>query len=52
MLLFVNYLEGRAFVEFFNLPPKIYTWDELAHWFNSTFGQVQIPIDLVKTTIT
>jgi hypothetical protein len=40
MRLFVNSLEGKAMIDFFDLPPKILsTWEELVYWFNSTYGQ-------------
>jgi hypothetical protein len=37
MRLFVNYLQGKNVVDFFESPPKIFsTWDELSYWFKST----------------
>jgi hypothetical protein len=43
MRLFFNSLEGKATVDFFNLPPKILSiWEELVYWFKST-GQSKIP---------
>jgi hypothetical protein len=40
MRLFVNSLEGKETVDFFDLPPKILsTWEELVYWFKSTYGQ-------------
>jgi hypothetical protein len=49
MRLFVNSLEGKVVVDFFELPPKIFTtWDELSYWFKSTYGQPQSPVDLLK----
>jgi hypothetical protein len=44
MRLFVNSLEGKAAVDFFDLPPKILsTWKDLFYWFKSTYGQPKIP---------
>jgi hypothetical protein len=44
MRLFVNSLEGKVVVDFFELPPKVFsTWDELSYWFKSTYGQPQSP---------
>jgi hypothetical protein len=49
MRLFVNYLEGKVVVNFFELSPKIFmTWDELSCWFKSTYGQPQSAMDLLK----
>jgi hypothetical protein len=46
MRLFVNSLEGKATVNFFDLPPKIMsTWEELVYWFKSTYGQSKIPVE-------
>jgi hypothetical protein len=46
MCLFVNSLEGKATVNFFDLPPKIIsTWEELVYWFKSTHGQSKIPAE-------
>jgi hypothetical protein len=40
MHLFVNSLEGKEIIDFFDLPPKILsTWKELVYWFKSTYGQ-------------
>jgi hypothetical protein len=40
MCLFINSLEGKVVVDFFDLPPKILsTWEELIYWFGSTYGQ-------------
>jgi hypothetical protein len=37
MRLFVNSLEGKEVVDFFELPPNFFsTWDELFYWFKST----------------
>jgi hypothetical protein len=37
MRLFVNSLEGKVAIDFFDLPPKIIsTWEELVYWFKST----------------
>jgi hypothetical protein len=34
MCLFINSLEGKAMVDFFDLPPNILsTWEELVYWF-------------------
>jgi hypothetical protein len=42
MRLFVNSLEGKATVDFFELPPKVLsTWVELCYWFKSTYGHHQ-----------
>jgi hypothetical protein len=39
MGLFVNSLEGKDGVDFFDLPPKIIsTWEELVYLFKSTYG--------------
>jgi hypothetical protein len=44
MRLFVNSLEGKATIDFFDLPPKILsTWEELVYWFKSTHGQSKRP---------
>jgi hypothetical protein len=44
MHLFVNSLEGKAVIDFFELPPKILsTWEELIYWFRSTYGQSKSP---------
>jgi len=44
MHLFVNSLEGKEVVDFFDLPPKIFsTWEELIYWFKYTYGQLEIP---------
>jgi hypothetical protein len=49
MRLFVNSLEGNVVADLFELPPKNFsTWDELSYWFNSTYGQPQILIDLLR----
>jgi hypothetical protein len=49
MHLFVISLEGRAAVDFFNLPPKILsTWEELFYWFKSTYGQSKIPTEQLR----
>jgi hypothetical protein len=49
MRLFVNSLEGKAAVDFFELPPNVIsTWDELTYWFKSTYGQPKNPTDLLK----
>jgi hypothetical protein len=46
MHLFINSLEGKATIDFFDLPPKILsTWDELIYWFRSTYGQSKIPTE-------
>jgi hypothetical protein len=38
MRLFVNYLEGKTAIDFFELLPNIFsTWDELSYWFRSTY---------------
>jgi hypothetical protein len=48
-ILFVNSLEGKFVVDFFELPPKVFlTWDELDYWSKSTYGQPQSPADLLK----
>jgi hypothetical protein len=40
MRLFVNSLEGKVAVDFFDLPPKsVSTWDDLVYWFKSTYGK-------------
>ena len=40
MLLFVNSLEGKEEVDFFDLPQKILSiWEELVYWFKSTYGK-------------
>jgi hypothetical protein len=39
MHLFFNSLEGKASVDFFDLPPKIlYALEELVYWFKYTYG--------------
>jgi hypothetical protein len=39
MHLFVNSLDEKLVVDFFDLPPKYFsTWDELCYWFRSTYG--------------
>jgi len=44
MHLFINSLEGKVVVDFFELPPKILsTWEELVYWFKSTYGKSKIP---------
>jgi hypothetical protein len=44
MCLFVNSLEGKVAVDFFDLPPKIMsTWEELIYWFRSNYGQSKSP---------
>jgi hypothetical protein len=54
MCLFVNSLEGKAAVDFFDLPPKIFsTWEELIYWFKSTIGRsykniITSPIRMVR----
>jgi hypothetical protein len=49
MCLFVNSLEGKAAVNFFNLPPKILsTWEELIYWFKSTYGKSKIPAEKLR----
>jgi len=46
MCLFVNSLEGKVAVDFFDLPPKIIsTWEELVYWFKSTYGKFKIPAE-------
>ena len=40
--IFVNSLEGRAVVDFFDIPDKIYsTWFKLVYQFKSTFGHME-----------
>jgi hypothetical protein len=49
MLLFVNFLEGKAADDFFDLPPKILsTWEDLVYWFKSTYGQSKIPTEQLR----
>jgi hypothetical protein len=49
MCLFVNSLEGKVAVDFFDLPPKILsTWEELVYWFKSTYGQSKIPAEQLQ----
>lgn len=49
MRLFINALEGRATIDFFNLPPKSFSnWVELCYWFWSTYGQQQNPNEWLK----
>jgi hypothetical protein len=49
MCLFVNSLEGKAVVDFFDLPPKILsTWEELVYWFRSTYGQSKSPTEKLQ----
>jgi hypothetical protein len=44
MCLFVNSLQGKDKVDFFDLPPRILsTWEELIYWFPSTYGKSKIP---------
>jgi hypothetical protein len=48
MFLFVNSLEGKYVVDFFELPPKILsTWVELSYRFKYTYGKPQIPTDKI-----
>jgi hypothetical protein len=43
MHLFVNSLEGKATVDFFDLPPNILSsWEDLISWFRSTYGKSKI----------
>jgi hypothetical protein len=43
MFLFMNSLEGKVLVDFFDLPPNILnTWEELVYWFKSTYGKSKI----------
>jgi hypothetical protein len=43
--LFVNSIEQKAAVDFFDLPPKIIsTWEDLLYWFKSTYGQSKSPV--------
>ena len=40
MCLFINSLEEKGVIGFFDLPPKILsTWEDLIYWFRSTYGQ-------------
>jgi hypothetical protein len=49
MCLFVNSLEGKEAVDFFDLPPNILsTWEELVYWFNSTYGQSKSPDEQLR----
>jgi hypothetical protein len=49
MHLFVNSLEGKVAVDFFDLPPKILSiWEELVYWFKSTYGQSKIPAEKLR----
>jgi hypothetical protein len=49
MRLFVNSLEGKVAVDFFDLPPKILsTWEELVYWFKSTYGKSKIPAEQLR----
>ena len=46
MRLFVNTLEGKAAVDFFDLPPNILsTSEELVYWFRSTHGKYKSPAE-------
>jgi hypothetical protein len=47
--LFVNSLEGKATVDFFELPPKILsTWEDLVYWSKSTYGQSKSPSEKLR----
>jgi hypothetical protein len=49
MCLFVNSLEGKVAVDFFDLPPNILsTWEEMIYWFRSTYGQSKIPTEKLR----
>jgi hypothetical protein len=49
MRLFVNSFEGKIVACFFELLLKVFsTWDELAYWFKSTYGQPKIPSDQLQ----
>jgi hypothetical protein len=49
MRLFINSLEGKAVVDFFDLPPKILsTWEELIYWFRSTYGKSKSPAEKLR----
>jgi hypothetical protein len=49
MRLFVNSLEGKAAIDFFDLPPNILsTWEELVYWFKSTYGKSKIPAEQLQ----
>jgi hypothetical protein len=44
MHLFINSLERKVVADFFDLPPKILsTFEELVHWFKSTYGHSKSP---------
>jgi hypothetical protein len=50
MRLFVNSMEGEGVVDFFELPPKLFShWDKFCYWFKSTYGQSQSPTNLLKS---
>jgi hypothetical protein len=49
MCVFVNSLEGKAMVDFFDLPPNILsTWEELIYWFRSTYGEYKRPAENLR----
>jgi hypothetical protein len=49
MRLFVNSLEEKVAVNFFDLPPNILsTWEELFYWFKSIYGQSKIPMEQLQ----
>ena len=49
MCLFVNCLEGKVVIDFFDLPPKILsTWEELVYWSKSTYGQSKSPAEQLR----
>jgi hypothetical protein len=49
MCLFVNFLEGKATANFFDLPPKIFfTWEELVYWFKSSYEKSKIPTEQLR----
>jgi hypothetical protein len=49
MRLFVNSLEGKVVIDFFDLPPNILsTWEELVYWFKSTYGKSKIPTEQLR----
>jgi hypothetical protein len=46
MSLFVNSLEGKPTINFFDLHPKILsTWEDLFYWFNYTYGKFKSPAE-------
>jgi hypothetical protein len=49
MRLFVNSLEGKVVVYFFDLPPKIIsTSEKLVYRFKSTYGQSKSPAEQLR----